>query len=262
MVSTVKATAFIKPMKTGRTCPCLMLCVDKDGNQVEVVVKLIAGKESSGTGLICELIASFLAMDLNLPVLQPFLVEVDADFYAGLFNPELSERFKNSSGLNFGSSFLGPGYSTWLIEKNIPDSLIQIAAEIFAFDFIIQNPDRLKHKPNLLRKGDELAIFDHELAFSFLHDILSNKYTWNDKGFDFIKNHIFYDGLKRKKVSLDRIQSAFEAVDERRVRMYMKDIPNSWRDNSHDTIQRIQEYLINVRNNNKNIFQKIREVLI
>ena len=34
---------------------------------------------------------------------------------------------------------------------------------------MIQNPDRRQDKPNLLRKGDELAIFDHEMAFSFLY---------------------------------------------------------------------------------------------
>jgi hypothetical protein len=139
---------------------------------------------------------------------------------------------------------------------------MQIAAEVFAFDYIIQNPDRRKNKPNLLCKGNELAIFDHDLAFSFIHDIMSSGYPWNGNVLEFMKNHIFYDGLKRKKVPLGRIKEAFESVDEDRFKMYIDSIPDSWLDHNRDTVLRIQDYLITARNNSKMLFKKIREVLI
>ncbi len=262
MVKTITANTFVKAFYTGRTCPCLMLCADEEGNLIETVVKLIAGKESSQTGLICELMASFLAQDLDLPVPQPFLVEVEADFHKGIFNPSLSERFKNSVGLNFGSKFLGPGYATWPQERSIPGSLIQDAAEIFAFDLTIQNPDRRKDKPNLLRKGDELAIFDHEMAFSFLYALVPDEYPWDGKGINYIKDHVFYGGLRRRDVSLERIQGALEAIDDRRFAMYEDSVPGGWRNRSRDTAERIHEYLVRARNNSKKLFQKIREVLI
>jgi len=56
---------------------------------------------------------------------------------------------------------------------------MQDTTEIFAFDLMVQNPDRRKGKPNLLRKGDELAIFDHEMAFSFLYALVPNEYPWD-----------------------------------------------------------------------------------
>jgi hypothetical protein len=239
-----------------------MLCTDEDGDLLEVVVKLFAGKESSSNGMICELMASLLAQDLDLSVPQPFLVEVDNDFYKGISDQSLADRFKDSAGLNFGCGFLGPGYITWPQERTIPGSLIQDAAEIFAFDLMIQNPDRRKDKPNLLRKGDELAIFDHEMAFSFIYAIGTVEFPWEGKGIDYLRDHVFYGGLRKRDVSFDRLQGALEAIDDHRLGIYGEAVPNQWRRINSNTVEKIHEYLGLARNNSKSLFQKIREVLI
>ncbi|MDD5676570.1 MAG: hypothetical protein PHW60_01085 [Kiritimatiellae bacterium] len=262
MVAKVKAVTFLKALKWGRTCPCLMLCEGDNGTQVETVVKLYAGKESSRTGLICELLASLVARDLDINIPTPFLIDVAADFHNGITDPELAERFRNSPGLNFGTQHLGAGYTTWPQERSIPSSLLQDASEIFAFDLLIQNPDRRKDKPNLLRKGDELVIFDHEMAFSFLYNLMPDEYPWDGKGIGFTKNHIFYDGLKGRDLSWDRMLGALEAIDDRRLGMYVDALPDDWRKDSGNTAKRIQEYLKQARNNRKMLFQKITEVLI
>lgn len=261
MVTTVKATTFVKPFRSGRTCPCLMLCEDDKGNQIEMVVKLSVGNECAPTGLVCELAASFLAQDLDLSVPEPFLVDIDADFYKGVSDPGLAERFLKSSGLNFGSRNLGPGYAIWPQERILTDSIIQDAADIFAFDMTIQNPDRRKEKPNLLRKGDEMVIFDHEMAFSFLYSFLTNEYPWDGKGMGFAKNHLFFNGLKGKMLSLARMQGALEAIDDRRIGRYIDAIPDGWKGGSGDAPIRIQEYLRQARDNSKMLFRRIEEVL-
>lgn len=262
MVSTVKAVTFITALRSGRTCPCLMQCEDDKENNMEVVVKLYSGKESSKTALICELIASLLAQDLDLPAPTPFLIEVEPDFYKGIPDPELSERFRNSQGLNFGSLYLKGGYTTWPQDRSIPNALIQDAADIFAFDVMIQNPDRRKNKPNLLRKGDDLAIFDHEMAFSFLYALVSDEFPWEGKGMDFAKNHVFYNSLKGKDLSWDRLQGALEAIDNPQLDMYTEAIPEKWRKGGANAEKRIQEYIKKARDNSKKLFQKIAEVLI
>lgn len=170
MITTVKAVTFIKPLRSGRTCPCLMICEDDAGGKFEIVVKLRAGIDSGATGLTCELLASLLANDLDLIVPKPFIVNVDSRFYEAISDTTLAERFRKSQGANFGSQYLSAGY-TWPQGKSISSSLMQMAADIFAFDLMIQNPDRREDKPNLLRKGDELVIYDHEMAFSFLYAI-------------------------------------------------------------------------------------------
>jgi hypothetical protein len=99
---------------------------------------------------------------------------------------------------------------------------MQDAADIFAFDLIIQNPDRRKDKPNLLRKGDELFIIDHEMAFSFLYALTPDEYPWLGKGMNYVKEHIFYSGLKGRALSWDRLQGALEAIDDSRLEIVHK----------------------------------------
>lgn len=262
MVSEVKATTFVRALLTGRTRPSVVFCEDDDGNVLEIVVKLHTGRESSHKGLVCELLASLLARDLDLPAPEPYIVMVDADFHTGISDSTLAERFRGSEGPNFGCRHLGPGYTTWPQLRSLPASLLQDAAEIFAFDLIIQNPDRRQDKPNLLRKGDDLAIFDHELAFSFLRAIVPDEYPWEGKGIDFARDHIFFRDLKGKDLSWDRLQGALEAIDDDRLNQYGDAIPIGWRDGSGDAADRIQEYVKQVRDNSGDLFQRIAEVLI
>jgi hypothetical protein len=238
-----------------------MLCMREGGKQEEVVVKLRAGYESSLTGVTCELLASLFASDLDLPVPAPFLVEIPTSFYQGVPELALADRFKNSGGLNFGSQFLSSGYVTWPQERSIPAALQQDAAEIFAFDLMIQNPDRRKDKPNLLRKGDDIAIIDHEMAFSFLYSVLPEEYPWLGKGMGFAGNHLFHAGLKGKKVALDRLHGALEAVDDRRLEAYGHAVPSDWRKGEKDATVRILKYIQEVRANSSVLFRKIKEVL-
>ena len=116
-----------------------------------------------------QLISALLAEDLDLPVPKPFLVEVPDGFHAGIATPEVSKLAQASVGLNFGGQkttsrihHLGKGQA-----HSIP-FLRPLAAEIFAFDVLTQNPDRRQVNPNLLTNGEELYLCDHEQAFSFL----------------------------------------------------------------------------------------------
>ncbi len=177
MISHVRAVTFIKVLK-GRTKPCLMLCEDAEGNQHEAVVKLRAGFEMKEAGLVCELLASLLAGDLDLPVPKPMIVTVESGLDGAMPFPDVAGRVRQSVGLNFGSARLPSGINTWLKNKAIPMQLRPLAAEIFAFDAIVQNPDRRRDNPNLLWKGDDLYLYDHELAFSFVAGVVGWQPPW------------------------------------------------------------------------------------
>jgi len=79
---------------------------------------------------------------------------------------------------------------------------------------------------------------------------------------EFAKDHVFYDGLKGHNVSMERIQGALEAIDDRRFGMYVDAIPVDWRNDNRDAPERIKDYLKQARDNSKKLFKKIREVLI
>ena len=263
MVAELTAEAFVKALRTGRTCPCLLFCSHPDGGgDVEAVVKLRSGPEASCASLIRELMASLLARDLDLPVPEPYLVRVDPGFHEAVPDGELAGRFQRSVGLNFGCRHLGPAYVSWPKGRSIPASLTQEAAEILAFDLMVQNPDRRKNKPNLLRKDEQLAIFDHEMAFSFLYDLEPDQHPWDGKGMQFAVDHVFYDALKGKAISWTRMQGALAAIGAARIHAYGDAVPTEWKRNSPGTVVRIQDYLGQARDNSDQMFRKITEVLV
>ncbi len=70
------------------------------------------------------------------------------------------------------------GFATWPVDHSIPAAMWQTAVDIFAFDALIQNPDRRYSNPNLFTKGDRVYIYDHEMAFSSLLDVLPTPEPW------------------------------------------------------------------------------------
>ena len=136
----VQAASVLQVLSSGRTTPCLLLCKNESGSDDEVVIKWRGALETKAKGLIAELLASLLADDLGLPVAKPFLVEVEAGCIVGEGKPKLATIARDSVGLNFGSEKLPPGVGTWPKDKPIPVLLRSLAAEVFAFDLLIQNP--------------------------------------------------------------------------------------------------------------------------
>jgi hypothetical protein len=161
------ATQFIRAMSTGRNHPLLLGCVNADDDAFEVVVKF-RGHEMTGTAQAAELITALLADDLGLQVPQPAVVDVPVGFEAIIAGKDLAAMVKGSPGLNFGSVHLGAGFTTWPPGRNPVGAQRDQAADIFAFDTLIQNADRRAVNPNLWARSDRLGVYDHEQAFSFL----------------------------------------------------------------------------------------------
>jgi hypothetical protein len=260
MIPHVRAITFLRPMSSGRTKPCLMVCEDDDGDQEEIVVKLRSGIETREMGSTSEVLASLLARDLDLPVPEPRLVEIEPGFERAVPNPEIAERVRDSVGWSFGSVRLASGVTTWPKGKSIPQLLRQRALEVFAFDTIIQNPDRRKGNPNVLWKGDELFIYDHELSLTFFLPQLGWQPPWTGQGLEFLTDHVFYDELKGTPVNLDRLTGAFEAITEERFDEYVAAVPDDWKVRSDAAVQ-IVTYLKQARENLDGITSAIGRLL-
>lgn len=226
-------------MGSGRTKPARFSCDDDGGSTVgEFVVKLKGGVDSGVTGLLCELFSSLLARVLGIAAPEPALVELDVSLAQILpvCDADVAEIIRDSGGLNFGSRLLTRGYRTWPIDMAIPFSLRQIAADVFAFDALIQNPDRRYNNPNLLWRDEEIFVIDHESAFSFIYHIGAPRPPWKLDSMAYLDEHVFYRTLKGGKIEVDRFVGALEAMSDDVLLAAADQVPNEWKSEHLTTI--------------------------
>lgn len=247
MLSEVTAIRFHRPLGNGKTRPSLMTCACSDGDEVEAIVKFAAGCEAKELSLVREAIGAVLAADLDLPVPEPFIVKVESDFAETISDAGIKGQARKSPSLAFGSQKLPPGFATLPIDKPLPRDLVPAAAEIFAFDHLIANPDRTAANANLLFNGRAFGIFDHELAF-FTEGILGWKAPWEPGGAIFLRDlpanirHVFLEELRGRSLDLNRLAGAFEAISESRIDEYRAALPVEWVVDN-ESVDRILDYI-------------------
>jgi hypothetical protein len=259
MLPEVTAIRFEKVMGSGRTQPCLMVCEDTSGEEVELVVKLRGHPQIAPGGLMAEAMASLLALDLDLPVPPPYQVRIEREFADTVPDASLREVVLHSQGVNFGSAKWKPGYTIWPRDKRPSREMRQTAMEVFAFDGIIQNPDRRAVNPNCVYLGDDLLLYDHESAFTHFFTILP-KPPWEPGGVDFLKDHIFWPALRGETLELDRLQGALEVIDADRINEYLHAIPGEW-DGQAVTGEKIRSHLLDSITNFKRIQLQLQATL-
>ena len=260
------AVRFEKAMISGRTRPLVLACeeADEEGDgPVEYVVKLRGSIDTGGVGLAAELVASELARFLDLSVPEPAIVEVTEEFARSVPDEASREALRRSLGLNFGSRYLSGGYMTWPKGKLVLPALRPVASEIIAFDAFIQNPDRTADRPNLLWKDEELVLFDHELAFSFLYAIGRSAEPWTDSFEGPLRSHVFYLPLKSLLAPLDRFQGAVDALADDRIHAIIQAVPPEWCAGSEGErkVARIGEYLAQRRDAVGRVVEQVRRVM-
>ncbi len=231
MLSEVIALDFMRSAPKGKTGPAVLTCETGDGTTVELVAKFSAGCEERTVNLARETIAACLAGDLGIPVPEPFLVRVPADFVSALPDRDVRERVERSCPVAFGSKLVTGGYSEWNDADSLSETMVQVAGAAFAFDGIVQNPDRLRgQNANCLVRGAELRFIDHELAFSH-RLILGWIGPWVTGGFQHMtqgRGHIFSAKLRHRVIDYDAIKAAWNGLSDHRLEAYGEAIPSEW----------------------------------
>jgi hypothetical protein len=198
-----------------------------------------------------ELLASFMASELDINVPSPALINVSS---------ELSKTFQNDvSSLQFGTEYKVGYYG---IIRNQPLSEFQRLQinQIFPFDIFISNVARRTEHPNLLTDGNNLLIFNHQSAFDFLNDGYKNKTPWEfrpqDK--DWIKSHVFFPYLKNKFPDFSILINKLERLDDNFWNKAFSLIPEEWKTDELEEIKSHSQAIIA----NKNTFlQSLKNVL-
>jgi hypothetical protein len=230
MLTRVVATEFVRRVTNGRTQPLILTCERVDGTTVDVVSKFSDGCEEGVTHLAREAVGSCLAADLGLPIPEAFLVEIPPDLAEAIPDANVAAKLNGSSPMAFGCKLITGGFSGWGSSSKISATMLPVAAAIFVFDAIIQNPDRRGINPNCLVRGDDLRIFDHELAFAH-RLIIGWRAPWLVGGLNTLEtpgNHIFREGLRQQPVDYDLIRSAWMGLSDDKISAYEDVCPAEW----------------------------------
>lgn len=81
-----------------------------------------------------------------------------------------------------------------------------------AFDTLIDNADRRREKPNLLWRGQDLVVIDHELAFAFSRLIGTPADPFSDTTLAFLRDHPLWAGLRGAPIDVGRFVGELESL--------------------------------------------------
>lgn len=233
-IQTVTALIPYQSLAHGRTRPTIVEAEDPDGNRHEVVVKLFLNGERGAKASISELTCSLLGTRLGLRAPDPFLVSIPDGFHELVTEPEARERFRMARGLQFGSGYVR-GVSTVSADRSVPAEKRSEAGAVFAFDCLTQNPDRRPEKPNLLEHNDGYWLIDHDMALSFVGEILIGGPVspWEPRAlgspaFSFLSKHLFTRALCGREDSLDAFAETLSGLKPDEIDGILGQVPPEW----------------------------------
>ncbi len=261
MLNSVQASRFIKQVSVGKTNPYRIECEASDGSLVELIVKYSFGCQENTKSLINEAISAMLAADLNLPVPEPFVVEIDDIFIDSQLDRLVQSRLRQSSKYAFGSKVVPSGYIVWPNGIDVPKGLLKDATEVFIFDAIVRNPDRRPINPNCLYSGDKIAIIDHELTFGIMLRWIE---PWLSGGFNDQnkrEQHIFAKHyIKNPPTNLDGFIQSWKSITNDRFEAYKRALPPEWI-SSQTYMDKLIKDLTEARDNIEAVVEKALEAL-
>lgn len=170
MLRRFTAVQFRRKMERGLNDPFLVIGQPSDGGErTPIVVKSRAGYANRPEAMLREMFGLLLARELGLTAPEPVFVAIQDGFDFGAADfPAHAALIRQSIGWNVGTIHLGDAWKPWIqgsAPRSIPAGTLESA---YAFDAMIQNSDRESDNPNMLWRGEELALLDFDKAFAFL----------------------------------------------------------------------------------------------
>lgn len=254
MLETITPFEFIGRTPTGKTKPAFVVSANAENEPIEVVLKLSASSERGVGGLAMEAVVACLAGDLGLPIPQPFVAELTPAFIeaAKSVDPEWGSLAQESSTRAFASKRAPAGFTTWVAGGKVPPASQVTAASILMLDAVAKNADRRPENPNLLVRGEEFRIIDHELCFPAFLLTLGN--AWDIGGLQGMTDpewHILRDGLKGQDIEWDSAINRWQSLTDDMIEGYAAALPVEWAESAQSVgsaLDRIKQARDNVEN--------------
>ncbi len=200
-----EADSFVTVNTSGKTCPMQIDCshiAALNGLRLKksLLVKSVGHPEVTPLALCCEFVGNILAQHFGIRTPQPAIVELSPEFVGAMrSHPEVTRnRINLQTGFGVGVEYLR-GLAA--VERNVvlqlPRELAQ-AAPIYAFDMLVQNPDRTRErKTNCAWRNGNLLAFDFEMCFSFVLVLFAATEPWQVDP-QMARDHLFHPSLRGK----------------------------------------------------------------
>jgi hypothetical protein len=255
----IEALSPHESFETGANKPLLIRGIDMNGNKGDYVVKFRGAERMSGEASMRELLAAFIAAQMEIRSVDPVIVNISQDFVNILEGDSTWQYANKSLGYNYGSGYMKK-HTTIMPTQELNNHQLRYAQTIFAFDVTIQNPDRRNDKPNMLSDGTEIVIFDHELAFSFVMDIYPNPRPWELRAtdMDWINRHCLLPRIRGKEYDFKEFSRRFDNLDENFWTVARSLIPKEW---LSDQFDRIKQHFSAICNNKDAFILELKKLM-
>ncbi len=257
----IHGTTFSNKLQYGKTKPIIILGHDtKTTNLNSYVTKPIGFPEMSIEKSLREILASFIAIELELKVPNPALMYISNEFLEANIGNEYYSMLENSIGYNFSTKYLEGFHNLSVNELGVNANYFDLL-NIFLFDILIDNCDRRQENPNLLTNSEEIYIIDHELAFTFILELFPNAEPWKitDSQLQSYRNHILFRYLKKKNNFDYSFVDSFERLENSFWNKVETLIPKEW---SNQVYEKIKTNILIKIDNLNNYREEIRRVLL
>lgn len=229
MLEVWEARRLDRVLTSGRTKPVVLECV-LSGSQESLlqlmVVKAMGPSEVTETGLMCELFGSLLARELNVRSPECALVNISPQM-AEVLRPRLHPP-GFTAGFGVGSEFMRAGLTTVTPDMTLMPEEQDQAARMYAFDLLVQNPDRRRDNPNCAFIGKDIYAFDFEMCFSFIHLLFAQSNPWEVSQHGIADNHVFHGTLRKHIINWKPFIRDVSRLTEERLMQMITRLPLEW----------------------------------
>lgn len=234
MLLTWEARTVDRVQSGGRTHPLVIECAHASEGIEErklIHTKALGLPEVTTFGLFGEVFAPLLAKDLGVITPEPALVSLSQAVIDQAHNQLRPYGLTPSPGTCAGSHYCRPGFTEVTADTYLPATSREQAARLYAFDMLIQNPDRRRDKPNCGLFNGNLIAFDHETAFSFVLSIGTTNEAWEVTKYGFAHHHLFYKDFRRIKPDFRPFIDDLKKLTQKQLDEMLDEIPVEWRAN-------------------------------
>ncbi|KTE25168.1 MULTISPECIES: HipA family kinase [unclassified Sphingopyxis] len=232
MIRHIEALEYLGVAAGGRNEPLQVTGVDSDGELLDLYLKPSGRPELGFEGLSNELLAAMIAGELGLPVCEPLIVSMTPEWIATIPDNGLRVVLQQSCPLAFGSRGAGKGWKLWSDGDTILSDRRAAALSIFAFDAFTGNADRRDVKPNLLVRGPDLRMIDHELCFGLRMKLFPRVAPWELGNLSHLTNasqHVLGPLLKgNRTLDFAALRTPWANIADDRLADFEACIPIEW----------------------------------